>query len=391
MNLVELANQTETEFAKLYGRQPQWIAAAPGRVNLIGEHTDYNDGFVFPMAIERYTVIAAAPAIKDANHVRFRSTSIPQTFTLDLSKPLAPFPKGTWANYPTGVIAGFIARGLKPAGFDALVHSTVPLGGGLSSSAALEVATATLLEVTTHTRLDPVEKALLCQKAEHEYAGMPCGIMDQFISVMAKENHVMLLDCRSRTPELVPMTDPAVAVLIINTNVKHELTGSEYPTRRKQCETAALALGLRSLRDATADMLEAARGRLDAAVYRRARHVIGEIERTVRAAAAVRASDWAEMGRLMYASHYSLRDDYEVSCAELDAVVELAKGIGINGGVYGCRMTGGGFGGCCVALVQTAKVEAISNQIASGYKQKTGIEPTLFVSRPAPGATVVKG
>jgi len=391
MNLAQLANQTATEFTKLYRRDPHWVVAAPGRVNLIGEHTDYNDGYVFPMAIERYTVIAAAPAVKDTNCVRLKSTSVASSHTLDLSKPLTPFPKGTWANYSTGVIAGFIARGLKPIGFDALVNSTVPLGGGLSSSAALEVATATLLELVTGTKLDPVEKALLCQKAEHDYAGMPCGIMDQFISVMAKENHVMLLDCRSRTPELVPMTDPAVTVLIINTNVKHELTGSEYPTRRKQCETAAKALGLPSLRDATANMLERAKSRLDDVVYRRARHVIGEIDRTVRAAAAVRASDWVEMGRLMYASHYSLRDDYEVSCDELDLVVEIAEDIGLKGGVYGCRMTGGGFGGCCVALVQTDKVEAISTQIANDYMQTTGIEPALFVSRPAPGATVIKG
>ncbi len=391
MNLAQLANQTVTEFIKLYGRDPRWVVAAPGRVNLIGEHTDYNDGYVFPMAIERYTVIAAAPALKDANRVQLCSTSIAQHFTVDLGKPLMPFQRGTWVNYPTGVIAGFIARGLKPTGFDALVNSTVPLGGGLSSSAALEVATATLLEIVTGTKLDPVEKALLCQKAEHEYAGMPCGIMDQFISVMGKENHVMLLDCRSRTPELVPMTDPSVRVLIINTNVKHELTGSEYPTRRKQCETAAQMLGLPSLRDATIELLEKAKDKLDTVVYQRARHVIGEIDRTVRAAAAVRASNWAEMGRLMYASHYSLRDDYEVSCAELDVVVEIAKEIGVNGGVYGCRMTGGGFGGCCVALVQADKVEAISTAIAVGYKQTTGIDPTLFVSRPAAGAMVLQG
>ncbi|MCX7721436.1 MAG: galactokinase [Verrucomicrobiae bacterium] len=390
MNLNDVARQTAAEFAKLYGREPKWLVAAPGRVNLIGEHTDYNDGYVFPMAIERYTVIAAAPTANGSNTVRLASTAMARAVALDLTKPLTPFPKGTWANYPTGVIAGFIARGLKPSGFDALVNSTVPLGGGLSSSAALEVATATLLEVITGTKLDPVEKALLCQKAEHEYAGMPCGIMDQFISVMARENHVMLLDCRSRVPELVPMSDPAVAVLIINTNVKHELTGSEYPTRRKQCEAAAAAMGVAALRDATAAMLESAKARLDPVVFKRARHVIGEIDRTLRAAAAVRAADWAEMGRLMYASHYSLRDDYEVSCAELDLVVELAKEIGLQGGVYGCRMTGGGFGGCCVALVRTAEVEAISNRIMSGYKQVTGIEPTLFVSRPAAGATVLK-
>ena len=309
----------------------------------------------------------------------------------DLSRPLQPLPTGEWANYPIGVIAGFQARGLNPDGFDALVSSNVPLGGGLSSSAALEVAMATLLETITGKKLDPVEKALLCQKAEHDFAGMPCGIMDQFISVLGRENHILLLDCRSRKTELVPMTDPSVAVLIINTNVKHELTGSEYPARRKQCEAAAKILGVTSLRDATADMLEQAAGKMDKVVFRRARHVIGEIERTVHAAEGVRASNWPTVGQLMYASHASLRDDYEVSCPELDAVVEIAGRIGIKGGVYGCRMTGGGFGGCAVALVKSDAVEAISKKIAADYKKKTGIEPTIFVSRPASGATALKG
>jgi galactokinase len=293
-------------------------------------------------------------------------------------------------NYPAGVVAGFIARGLNPGSFDALIHSNVPLGAGLSSSAALEVATATLLEAITDRKLDPVEKALLCQKAEHDFAGMPCGIMDQFISVMGRENHVLLLDCRSLKPELVPMTDPSVAVLIVNTNVKHELTGSEYPARRKQCETAATILGVPSLRDATPDAFEFAKGKMDKVVFRRARHVIGETGRTVHAAEGIRASNWPAVGRLLYASHASLRDDYEVGCHELDAVVEIAEAIGIKGGVYGCRMTGGGFGGCAVALVKSDAVDAISQKIAAGYKKKTGIEATMFVSRPAAGATVIK-
>jgi len=390
MTLKELADHTVQEFIKLYGRQPRWIVAAPGRVNLIGEHTDYNDGFVLPMAIERYTVIAADRPSRETNQIRLHSTLGDKSATMDLTKPLKPFPKGAWANYPAGVIAGFLAHGLNPGGFDALIHSTVPLGGGLSSSAALEVATATLLEIITGKKLDPVEKALICQKAEHDFAGMPCGIMDQFISVMGRENRILLLDCRSRKPELVPMTDPSVAVLIINTNVKHELTGSEYPTRRKQCETAAKILGVPSLRDATADALERVQGKIDKVVFRRARHVIGEIERTVHAAEGVRASNWPTVGQLMYASHRSLRDDYEVSCKELDAVVEIAESIGVKGGVYGCRMTGGGFGGCAVALVKSDAVEAISKKITADYKKQTGIEPTIFVSRPAAGATVIK-
>jgi len=389
MTLNELTDHVSQLFAKTFGRPPRWIVAAPGRVNVIGEHTDYNDGFVLPMAIEFYTVMAA-DLPSSSSSVSVFDTLFKETTEIDVSKPVS---KGEpkWSNYIRGVIAGFQRRGEKIPALDVLLHSTVPLGGGLSSSAALEVSTATLLESVLGKKVDPVEKALLCQKAEHEFAGMPCGIMDQFISVMGRKNHLLLLDCRSRQTRLVPLDDPSVAVLIVNTNVKHELTGSEYPTRRRQCEAAAKILGVPSLRDATATALEAAKGKMDPVVYRRARHVIGEIERTVHAAEGVRASNWPTVGQLMYASHYSLRDDYEVSCDELDTVVEIAEAIGINGGVYGCRMTGGGFGGCCVALVKADAVDTISKKIGADYKTKIGIEPTIFVSRPAAGATVVKG
>ncbi len=389
MSLQELTQQTTADFSKTFNREPQWIAAAPGRVNIIGEHTDYNDGFVFPMAIECYTVIAAAP--NGSDKITLRSASGDGVATVDLAQPLKPGPKGYWANYPMGVIAGFVARGLKPVGFDAVMISTVPLGGGLSSSASLEVATATLLEAVTGQTLDPVEKALLCQKAEHEYAGMPCGIMDQFVSTLGKKDHLLLLDCRTRQTELVPFSDPTISVLITNTNVKHELTGSEYPTRRKQCETAAQILGVPSLRDATADLLEKNRSKMEDVVFRRARHVIGEIARTTATAAAIRKSDWATVGRHMYASHYSLKEDYEVSCGELDAIVEIAQSIGPKGGVIGCRMTGGGFGGCTVALVKTDALEAVMKKLETEYPQRTSVMPIMFVSRPGAGATLVKG
>ena len=388
MTLPELGKSVAEQFAGTYGRAPRWLAAAPGRVNVIGEHTDYNDGFVFPMAIDRYTVVAGAPAADGC--VQLRSTLGDAPARVDLTHPLKPAKKGAWSNYPVGVLAGFVSQGIKLPGFDALIHSTVPLGSGLSSSAALEVSTATLLEAITGKTLEPVQKALLCQKAEHEYAGMPCGIMDQFISVMGKKDQLLLLDCRSRQTQLVPMSDPAVELLIINTNVKHELTGGEYAQRRAQCEAAAKALGVASLRDASANQLERVRAKMDETVYRRARHVIGEIERTLHAAEGVRAGNWPTVGQLMYASHASLRDDYEVSCAELDAVVESAQGIGLNGGVFGCRMTGGGFGGCAVALVVSDQVPAISQRIAAEYEQRTRIKPTLFVSRPAAGATILQ-
>ncbi len=204
---------------------------------------------------------------------------------------------------------------------------------------------------------------------------MPCGIMDQFISVMGKKDQILLLDCRSRKTELVPMSDPSVEVLITNTNVKHELTGGEYAKRRAQCEAAAQTLGVASLRDADAEMLERARGKMDSTAYRRAKHVISEIERTLHAAEGVRASNWPTVGQLMYASHASLRDDYEVSCPELDAIVDIAQSIGIKGGVFGCRMTGGGFGGCTVALVESSEVAAISTQIATEQGQNRPAGP----------------
>ncbi len=388
--LQKLAADTANQFTKTYGRPPRWIVAAPGRVNLIGEHTDYNDGFVLPTAIERYAVMAADKAADGKSVIEIRDVCGVEPAIIDLSVPLKPgTPK--WSNYPRGVVAGFLKRDFNPGGLDVLLTSTVPLGSGLSSSASLEVCTATLVEAVTGRIIPPVEKALLCQKAEHEFAGVPCGIMDQFISVMGQQNNLLLLDCRSHQTELVPMNDPAVSLLITNTNVKHELANGEYAQRRAQCEAAVKILGVSSLRDATPEILENAKAKMDDVVLRRARHVIGEIERTVHAAEGLKASNWPGVGQLMYASHGSLRDDYEVSCKELDAVVEIAESIGIKGGIFGCRMTGGGFGGCTIALVKTEQIEGISAKLAADYKAKTGIEATIFVTRPAAGATVVKG
>jgi len=388
MTLKELSAHVAAEFQKHYGRAPRWIVAAPGRVNVIGEHTDYNDGFVLPMAIERYAIMAADAAAAPGK-ISIYDTHFKESATVDVT---APVTKGQpkWSNYIRGVLAGFQNRGVKIPALDVAFMSTVPLGGGLSSSAALEVCTATLMEAATGKAIDPIEKALLAQKAEHDFAGVPCGIMDQFISALGREGHLLLLDCRTRKTELVPMSDPSVALLVINTNVKHELSGGEYAERRAQCEEAARNIGVKSLRDVTPDQLEKAKGKMTEVVYHRARHVIGEIERTVHAAEGIRASSWPSVGNLMYASHASLRDDYEVSCKELDDVVEIAEDIGYKGGVYGCRMTGGGFGGCCVALVKADAVENITKKIAADYKAKTGIEAGIFSSRPAAGATIIK-
>ena len=374
-------------FARHYGHAPAWIARAPGRVNLIGEHTDYNEGLVLPMAIEREVLMAAAP--NGSRQIRLRSTAVEEPDTVELSPPVRRTTRGHWSNYPRGVIAGFIERNVALIGLDLLVDSTVPLGGGLSSSAALEVATATLLEAVAQQRLEPLEKVRLCQEAEQRFAGVPCGIMDPFVVTLARRDHLTLLDCRSHLAQEIEFSDPEVAVLIAGTNVKHSLAHSEYPLRRRQCESAAQKLQLPSLRALGAGDLASAAHQLDAQSLKRVRHVVTEIDRTQQAAAAIAARRWSEAGRLMYLSHDSLRYDFEVSAPELDAIVEIARATGEEGGVFGARMTGGGFGGCAVLLVRTAAVTSITGRICAQYSQQFAVTPTLFVSRPAAGAGMV--
>ena len=295
-----------------------------------------------------------------------------------------------WSNYVRGVIAGFQQAGKKVPGFDAVIESTLPYGGGLASSAALEVATATLLEAMTGQALDPIEKALLCQRAEHDFAGVPCGIMDQFTSILGRENHALLLDCRSRTTTPVPMTDPGGD----GADHQHQHPPQAGGKRIRQATGALRNGGARpqvaALRDATPEALDAAQKQMEPVVFRRARHVITENERTLQAARAIQASDWPAVGQLMYASHASLRDDYEVSCPELDTVVEIAQAMGEAGGIIGCRMTGGGFGGCAVSLVKTDAVQRITRKLDEAYEKKTGKQTSIFSSRPAAGARVLK-
>jgi galactokinase len=384
--LDAITQQSSALFTKCFGHLPRWLAAAPGRVNLIGEHTDYNDGFVLPMAIDRYTVFAADR--NDNRQVTLHSATSGDTANFSLRAQLQRG-EPAWSNYVRGVVASFQKLGSVP-GFDAVIDSSVPLGGGVSSSAALEVASATLLEAILGKTLDPEAKALLCQKAEHEYAGVPCGIMDQFTSVFAEEGHALLLDCRSRKFKLVPMNDPDVTVLVINTNVRHKLADGEYAKRRAQCEKAAKAIGVPALRDATLASLKKAQKKMDPVAFRRARHVITENERTEKAAEELSTRKWASMGKLMYESHASLRDDYEVSCKELDIVVDAARTIGAKGGVYGCRMTGGGFGGCAVGLVKTEAAHDITRQIGRIYEDETKISATIFSCRPSGGAKLLK-
>jgi galactokinase len=297
-----------------------------------------------------------------------------------------PESKGRWANYPKGVLAGFAQTGCTPLGFDAAICSTVPIGAGLSSSAALESATAVLVEGIWGCKLDAVATAFLCQRAEHEFAQVPCGIMDPFVCLMGRAGHAMLLDCQSNTPSWIPWDDPAVSLLVVNTGVRHELSGGEYASRRHACESAAGAMGVGSLREASLGLLERCAGALDQVAHDCAHHVIAENLRTQWAADCLRHRQWPRLGQLMYDSHESLRTDYRVSCQELDLVVDLARGIGSSGGVFGARMTGGGFGGCAIVLVETAKQGDIVREIGRTYRNQTELEPTLFVTRACEGA-----
>ncbi|CAL1540410.1 unnamed protein product [Lymnaea stagnalis] len=385
--LDELIAEAVAAFEKRFGSKPSVAARAPGRVNLIGEHTDYNNGFVLPMALPMFTVIVGNPTAAGICRVETLSDSTDEPRYTQF--PITELKRGTpkWANYVKGVAAQMPG---KIPSFDAVIVSSVPLGGGVSSSASVEVAVYTFLEEMGGAGDDvpTIEKILSCQKAEHVFANMPCGIMDQYIAMMAKEGHALLIDCRSQQGRLVPMTNSEVVVLVTNSNVKHELTGSEYPTRRKQCEAAAQILGVQSLRDATELDLEAKKAEMDEEMFRRVRHVITEIRRTEEAASALENGDYESFGNFMVASHKSLRDDYEVSCKELDQLVEFALEMKPDG-VYGSRMTGGGFGGCTVTLMKAEAVNKVISHIDSKYKAM-GNKATFFVCPPSDGASKIK-
>ena len=387
-------DELKSAFAGAYGRAPKGVVRAPGRVNLIGEHTDYNDGFVLPIAIDRQTLAAWAPR-KDRT-VRFRSAQADGEAVVDLDGEIAPG-EPRWANYCTGVVAGLRAHGLAMVGADVLFASDVPLGGGLSSSASLEVATAMAAIAAAGAAgvsgqgasVTPREMALICQKAEHDFAGAPCGIMDQSIAILGEAGRALLLDCRTGEARQVPFNDPHLVLLVADTQVKHEISDGGYAARRRQCEAAATALGLKALRDADEATIQraAADGTLAGKELMRARHVVGEIARTTAAVAALEAGDYATFGERMYGSHGALRDDYEVSCEELDAIVELARACE---GVFGARMTGGGFGGCAIILAAAEEAEAIERAVADGFERRFGRRCPLFATRAAEGASVVE-
>jgi len=385
-------SELKRAFEAAFGRPAAGVVRAPGRVNLIGEHTDYNDGFVLPIAIERET--QAAIALRDDRLVTFRSRQADGDGAVDLDAEIAAG-SPAWANYPKGVAAGLKAHGVALAGCDILFDSDVPIGGGLSSSASLEVAAAMALIAAGAPRgiadeapaVEPRQMALICQKAEHEFAGAPCGIMDQSIAVMGRAGRALLLDCRSGRTRQIPFDDPDVVLLVADTQVSHDISDGGYAARRSQCESAAAKLGLKALRDADMSAVEAAAGELTDKELMRARHVVGEIARTAHAVEALEGGDYAAFGELMYGSHAALRDDYEVSCEELDAIVELARPCE---GVHGARMTGGGFGGCAIILAAAERAEAICETVASGFASRYGRRCPIFATRAADGASVIE-
>lgn len=369
------------------GLKSGFVVISPGRVNLIGEHTDYNDGLVLPMAIEPHVQFAVTPRedrLMQLTTTRKGDGAI--CVNLDASLQPCDF-RGSWSAYPCGVVAGFQRLGWHIPGFQACITATLPAGGGLSSSAALEVGMATVIEQLCGARLTLEEKSLLAQRAEHEFAGVPCGIMDQFAVAFGRAGHAMLLDCRTRQTRYVPFASDDVAVLVIDSGVRHRLADGEYATRRRECESAARLLGVASLRDVSLSEWSQRESSLPDPERRRARHVITEHERTVAFVKALESGDWIAAGEKLYGSHASLRTDYEVSCTELDLLVDISRGID---GVFGCRMTGGGFGGCVIALVDASRSGWIKDEFRRAYVQTAGIDPVMFITRPADGARLLE-
>ena len=370
-------------FAARFGRPPRFAASAPGRVNLIGEHTDYNDGFVLPIAIDRRALIVADTTA--AARSTFLALDLGENAEADLTHPLEPDADHPWANYLLGVVEQFRRRGAEPPNLELALTSTVPLGAGLSSSAAIETAMATLMEQVLGVELDPLEKALLCQRAEHAFPGTPCGIMDMFVAAMARPDHALLIDCRAREAKPIRMPPPEQAVvLIVDTGVRHELADGAYAARRATCEQAAARLGVKALRDAAIDDL--ADAALTQDEHRRATHVIRENERTLQAADRLEAGDVARFGALMFQSHESLRYLYEVSCPELDTIVDAARDLRDEGvPLHGARMTGGGFGGSAVVLASPDATGRIGDHLRTAFRERHGREPRVL-STTAAGA-----
>ncbi len=370
------------KFEQHFNGSPR-VFRAPGRVNLIGEHTDYNDGFVFPMAIDFYTTVAIVPT--NDRKLYIHSENMDELIAVDLNDNKK---QKAWSDYIAGMAHVLESEGVNIPGASIYVESDVPVGAGLSSSAALEISSGLALIKTANAALKDKNLALLGQKAENQFVGMNCGIMDQYISVFGKADHALFLDCRSLEYQHVPLPSDQVNIVICNTMVKHELGTSEYNNRRSECEQGVKLLqtdypDIKALRDVSEGQFNKVQDKLPEIIRKRCRHVITENARTQKSINALEDGNLPKFGTLMNGSHNSLRDDYEVSCEELDLLVDIARK---QEGVLGARMTGGGFGGCTVNLVQKESVDEFVNTIAKEYEKETSIQPEIYISVPSRGA-----
>jgi galactokinase len=380
------ARDLAVEFAYRLGRSPT-VSRAPGRVNLIGEHTDYNDGFVMPAALEFATLTAASQ--RHDRRLRVYSMIMDETREFDLdSPPLGP--TGYWSDYIVGVALMLERSGRTLVGADLIVWSDVPIGAGLSSSAALEVSCAHALLTESGLPFDPIEIAQLCQRAENDFVGMRCGVMDQYISCCGVAGHALLIDCRSLESRNVAIA-PNLRLLIADSRVRHQHAGGEYNLRREACEEGVKLLSrylgpIQALRDVTPKQLEAKRRKLPELIYRRCRHIVTENARVLEAERALEAGDLVACGRAMNASHISMRDDFEITCPEVDMLAGLAQTVK---GVYGSRMTGGGFGGCTISLIEASAVDKASQILIDGYRIGMGRDVDIYVCAPSDGARLI--
>ena len=383
-----------TIFLEKFGNMPEHIARAPGRVNLLGEHVDYNDGFVLPAAIDRATYVALSPT--DAHHSTLWAVDINQGASFspaDLSQKRQPdsTPLPEWAHYPAGVMWALKEEDFDTPNINAVYLSNVPQGSGLSSSASIEMAFMIAWQTLSDWVLPPMQRALLGQKAENQYVGVNCGIMDQFASACGVENKLLLLDCRSLEWSTIPLPEN-ISIVIADTIIRRKLTSGEYNNRRSACEEAVRLLRqklptIKSLRDINLGDFNRLAGTLPLRIEKRARHVVEEIERSKQAQALLEAGDIRSFGILMNECHTSLRDLYEVSCPELNVMASIAQSID---SCYGARLTGAGFGGCTVNLVESDSVEDFANFLSKGYETETGISPEIYITHASNGAELLK-
>lgn len=391
---MSIIDQLTRQYHERFGHAPAHIARAPGRVNLLGEHVDYNDGFVLPAAIDRATFIAFSPT--DAAHSTLVAADFnqqvsfsPETIPSKTQPDGSPLPE--WGLYPAGVMWALMEEGVSTPAMNAVFTSNVPRGSGLSSSASVELGFITAWETLGGWTLPAMKRALLGQKAENKYVGVNCGIMDQFSSACGVENRLLLLDCRSLDWITLPLPHN-VAIIVADTTVRRKLTSGEYNKRRSACEEAVRLLkedlpDIRSLRDVRPEDFNRLSHKLPEEVEKRARHVVEEIQRSDQSQSLLEAGDIQSFGRLMNECHVSLRDLYEVSCPELNVMVNVAQSLD---GCYGARLTGAGFGGCTVNLVATENVDGFVDALAKGYEKETGLHPEIYVTRASNGAELIK-